>query len=319
MPDDMHSEQSRNHQPRLGLALGGGVGRGWTHIGVIHALQEAGLSPNVIAGTSIGAVVGGCYAAGELDALEEWARELTPLRVVRLMDFRMRQPGVIGGKRLEDRLRQQLGSTRIEELHTRFAALCTDLLTGHEVWRNRGDMVEAIKASYALPGVFPPVPYRHRLLIDGGLVNPVPVSACRALGADVVVAVSLNTDMLGQARKQNNQLPVIPGLELLDNGVSNSSSWANVARRLLPWDTSVPSLFSIMFSTLQIVADRLSRARLAADPPDVLLAPPLQDIGLLEFHRADEQIEIGRQIAKDQLEEIRMALQFAGDLAGRIS
>ncbi len=319
MPDDMHSEQSRNHQPRLGLALGGGVGRGWTHIGVIHGLQEAGLNPNVVAGTSIGAVVGGCYAAGELAALEEWARELTPLRVVRLMDFRMRQPGVIGGKRLEDRLRQQLGTTRIEELHTRFAALCTDLLTGHEVWRNRGDMVEAIKASYALPGVFPPVPYRHRLLIDGGLVNPVPVSACRALGADVVVAVSLNTDMLGQARKQNNQLPVIPGLELLDNGVSNGSSWANVARRLLPWDTSVPSLFSIMFSTLQIVADRLSRARLAADPPDVLLAPPLQDIGLLEFHRADEQIEIGRQIAKDQLEEIRMALQFAGDLAGRIS
>ncbi|MEM8917144.1 MAG: patatin-like phospholipase family protein [Pseudomonadota bacterium] len=323
MPDHPQPPPT-DHQPRLGLALGGGVGRGWAHIGVINALVNAGLKPDVIAGTSIGAVVGGCYAAGQLTALEEWARQLTPVRVMRLMDFRMRQPSMIGGEKLKERLREQLGDTKIEELDMRFAALCTDLLTGHEVWRNRGDLAEAVRASYALPGVFPPVPYRHRLLIDGGLVNPVPVSACRALGADVVIAVSLNTDMLGQVRKRNDSLATVPGYDVLDEAGALFTGpavnpFTNVAKRLFRSDPNMPSLTNVMFSTLQIVADRMSRARLAADPPDILLAPPLHHIGLVEFHRAEELITIGATAIEERLDDVRRALSDAGQVAGRFS
>lgn len=310
------------HPPRLGLALGGGVGRGWTHIGVIHALVEAGLKPDIIAGTSIGAVVGGCYAAGKLDALEEWARGLTPMSVMRLMDFRLRQPGMIGGARLQRRLRDNLGDIRVEDLPLPFAAISADLLTGHEVWRNQGDLVDALRASYALPGIFPPIPYRHRMLIDGGIVNPVPVSACRALGADVVVAVSLLTDMAGQSRRQSMNGPGTPGNEMPDQMSSLEKAaplggLGGMVNRIFRRDSSLPSLFSVMFSTLQIVTERMSRARLAADPPDVLLLPPLGHITMVEFHRAEEQIAIGRSVANEAMEDIRLAMAQADEATGR--
>ena len=315
---DETTDTKPQHTPRLGLALGGGVGRGWTHIGVIRALIEAGLKPDVIAGTSIGAVVGGCYAAGKLDALEAWARSLTAIGVMRMMDFRMRQPSMIGGRRLERRLRENLGDARVEALPMPFAAITTDLLTGHEVWRNRGDLVDAIRASYALPGVFPPIPYRHRLLIDGGIVNPVPVSACRALGADVVIAVSLHTDLAGQARRRSQGGKAIPGYEMLDSvgaleKTAPMGAISGIVNRVFRRDPSSPSLFGVMFSTLQIVTERMSRARLAADPPDVLLMPPLGHISMVEFHRAEEMIAIGRHVMRDALDDVHLALEQAGE------
>lgn len=308
------------YRPRLGLALGGGVGRGWTHIGVIHALMEAGLVPDVIAGTSIGAVVGGCHAAGKLEALESWARGLTPIGVMRLLDFGVRQPGMISGKRLQRRLRDTLGDIRVEDLPIPFAAISADVLTGHEVWRNQGDLADAVRASYALPGIFPPIPYRHRLLIDGGLVNPVPVSACRALGADVVVAVSLLTDLAGQARKRGRANERLPNEELLGAvgalDMPARGGIVGMVNRLFRRGSSQPSLFGVMFSTLQIVTERMSRSRLAADPPDVLLMPPLEHISMVEFHRAEEMIAIGRQVAEEAVEDIRVALEQASETTG---
>src|SRR3546814_5477756 len=182
-------------RPRIGLALGSGAARGWAHLGVSRALARHGIEPDVIVGTSIGAVLGGVHLAGKADALEAWARTLTRLRMISYMDFRVRAGGMIGGRHLIDALRQNVGEIRIEELGIPFVAVATDLVTGHEVWLREGDLVNAIRTSFSLPGVFEPVQHQDRWLVDGALVNPVPVSVCRALGVQMVIAVNLNADI----------------------------------------------------------------------------------------------------------------------------
>ena len=187
----------QNTSPPLGLALGGGVARGWAHIGAIRALVEAGIKPDIIAGTSIGALVGGVYLAGKLDILEKWARALNKRRMMSYMDVSWGGSGFMRGERLARVLRHYMGDLAIEDLDQKFAAVTCDLRTGYEVWLQRGAMVPAIRASYALPGAFEPIKIDGRYMIDGALVNPVPVSACRAMGAHMVIAVSLNGDAFG--------------------------------------------------------------------------------------------------------------------------
>ena len=181
----------------LGLALGGGVARGWAHIGAMRALIEAGIKPDIIAGTSIGAIVGAAYLSGKLDVLEKWARSLTHRRMMGYMDVRWGGSGLLRGERIARLLNHYMGHVRIEELDRKFAAVACDLRTGYEVWLQRGPIVPAIRASYALPGAFEPIKVDGRYMIDGALVNPVPVSACRALGAHMVIAISLNGDAFG--------------------------------------------------------------------------------------------------------------------------
>ena len=185
-------------RPMIGLALGGGAARGFAHIGVMRTLAAHGIVPDVIVGTSIGAVVGGCYAKNELDTFEEWARALTLRRVMGYLDVGLHASGLISGGRLAKRLEDSLGATMIDDLPIRFAAIATEFNTGHEIWLTRGRLVEALRASYALPGIFPPVLIGGRWLVDGALVNPVPVSAARALGARLVIAVNLNSDLFGR-------------------------------------------------------------------------------------------------------------------------
>jgi NTE family protein len=185
-----------DHAP-IGLALGGGVARGWAHIGAIRALIEAGIRPDIIAGTSIGAVVGGAYLAGKLDILEKWARSLNRRKMMSYMDVRWGGSGFMRGERLARVLNHYMGDVRIEEFDRKYAAVTCDLRTGYEVWLQQGPIVPAMRASYALPGAFEPVKVDGRFMIDGALVNPVPVSACRALGAHMVIAISLNGDAFG--------------------------------------------------------------------------------------------------------------------------
>ena len=180
---------------KIGLALGGGAARGWSHIGVIRALGDAGIVPDVIAGTSIGAVVGGCFAANRFDAIEDFARSMTARRMFGYFDFNLTGSGLINGQRLSDALEEQLGEQLIEQLQTPFTAVATEIGTGHEVWLGKGRMVEAVRASYAIPGIFKPVRINGRWLFDGALVNPIPVSVCRAMGARYVIAVNLNADL----------------------------------------------------------------------------------------------------------------------------
>ncbi|HIP77221.1 MAG TPA: lysophospholipase, partial [Kiloniellaceae bacterium] len=200
----VNEPQSR---PKIGLALGSGVARGWAHLGVLRALARYGIEPDVVAGTSIGAVVGGIHLAGKADALEAWARSLNKVRMISYIDFRMRNGGMLGGRHLVDAMRHELGGMKIEELTTPFVAVATDLVTGHEVWLRRGDIVDAMRTSFSLPGIFEPMQHDRRWLVDGALVNPVPVSVCRALGAQMVIAVNLNADIIGKERRAGADVP----------------------------------------------------------------------------------------------------------------
>lgn len=281
----------------IGLALGSGIARGWAHIGVLRAMEEMGLRPDIICGTSIGAVVGGVYAANKLQAVEDWALSLSRVRLARYLDVQFGGGGLIAGRRLTGLLDTNLRDMSIEELDRPFVAVATELATGHEVWLQKGQMVDAIRASYALPGVFSPIDVDGRLLVDGALVNPVPVSACRALGARLVIAVNLNTDVFGKSRAFSHNLDGSLDTSTETDGalqLAEASAVNPLARQLFGGSKPHPNMFSVMVSSLAIVQDRLSRSRLAGDPPDVVVAPRVGHIGLLEFHRAEECIAEGR-------------------------
>lgn len=302
-------------RPRIGLALGGGVARGWAHIGVLRALKRYGIEADIVCGASVGALVGGIHLAGKLDALEEWVRDLTRLKIVGYLDLRLRQGGgLISGDRLLAELRLHLGDQRIEELPCPYAAITTDLVTGHEVWLQRGELVDAMRASFSLPGVFPPVLIDGRWLIDGALVNPVPVSACRALGAQMVIAVNLAGDILGKARKPGASVPTAAGFDLLRLVEGETpehrppSGIGALTRRIFRRDYEGPSLFGVMVSSLGIVTDRITRSRLAGDPPDVHIVPRLGHIGLTEFDRAEDCIREGEAAVERVLPELHDAL-----------
>ncbi len=305
---------------KIGLALGGGAARGWAHIGVLKALRELGIVPDIIAGTSIGAVVGGCYAAGHLDSLEGFALELTRRRVFGYLDFNLSGTGLINGQRLVERLDKHLGERAIEDLDVRFTAVATEIGSGHEIWLSRGKLVEAVRASYAIPGIFRPVKVNGRWLFDGALVNPIPVSVCRAFGARYVIAVNLNSDVCGRGT-------IVPHLDAGDAGdldvdepqpVKGKNGVA--VRRLLQRQIfgrgeETPGISTVMVDAFNIVQDRIARSRLAGDPPDALISPRLGGVGLFDFHRAEELVALGaaavRRDAEDLVREI--AIRRGGD------
>ncbi len=267
---------------KIGLALGSGSARGWSHIGIIEGLAELGIVPSVICGSSIGALVGAAYAAGMLEKLREKVLGLTRLNMAMYFHVRFSGRGVVNKKKLQTFLVDCVSKegSLIENLPLRYAAVATEMRTGREYWFRTGPVLDAVWASIALPGLFPPVGFGDKWLLDGGLVNPVPVSVCRALGADTVIAVNLNGDVLGRhMRKQ--------GKSGLENSSFDPSSHADSGK--------VPSLFGTVASAVDIVQDRITRSRMAGDPPDILLAPRLGHIGLLDFHKAEESIREGRE------------------------
>jgi len=308
----------------IGLALGGGVARGWAHIGAMRALIEAGIRPDIIAGTSIGAIVGGAYLAGKLDVLEKWARSLNRRKMMSYMDVRWGGSGFIRGERLARVLNHYMGDVNIEDLDRKFAAVTCDLRTGYEVWLQRGPIVPAVRASYALPGAFEPVEVDGRFMIDGALVNPVPVSACRALGAHMVIAISLNGDAFGPMGSSHE-------IDMSDDDVdfdhadpfelaSQSLNKLRPDRLLLKSMVGnvkpgkSPKIGSVMMGTLNIVMDRISRSRLAGDPPDVFVAPRIGHIGMLEFTKAEELIERGYAAMQHEIPLIRSVLDVLSQM-----
>ncbi|HEY0521969.1 MAG TPA: patatin-like phospholipase family protein [Stellaceae bacterium] len=294
----------------IGLALGSGVARGWAHIGALRALERSGIKPEIVCGTSIGALVGATYLAGRLGELEDWARRLNKLRLSRLFDFQFGRGGLIAGRRIVDAFPQEFRNQLIEELPARFACVATELGTGHEVWLQRGNLVDALRASYALPGVFAPVRIDGRWLLDGALVNPVPVSVCRALGSRLVIAVNLNADAFGGGMVETEDEIGLGEGQAAIAGRLNGLPGAAVIRQLFSRRNSdEPSLFSVMASSLNIVQDRLTRSRLAGDPPDVTIAPKLGNIGLMEFDRAEESIAAGEQAVEAALPALKDAMR----------
>ncbi|MCJ8148937.1 patatin-like phospholipase family protein [Shinella sp. H4-D48] len=279
---------------KIALALGGGAARGWAHIGVLRALEEEGIEVGMIAGTSIGALVGGCYLAGKLDELESFARSLTMRRIASLLDFTIRGSGLFGGMRLTKRMQEHLENLAIEDLDRPFVAVATEVNSGHEVWINGGSLITALRASYALPGIFEPIKCNNRTLVDGALVNPVPVSVCRAYEEPLVVAVNLNYDLYGRSAV-----------------IKHSASQQKIDENRQEDSAARLGLTGVMVQSFNIIQDRISRARLAGDPPDLALHPKLSDIGLSEFHRAGEAIDRGYQEAKARIAEIQRMQEVA--------
>ena len=296
---------------KIGLALGAGSARGWAHIGVLRALTEAGIEPDIVAGTSIGAVVGGLHVAGELDALEQFARDLTRRKVLGFLDFNFSGSGLIHGQRLRDVLDERLKGVQIETLSKRFVAVATEIGTGHETWLGRGYLVDALRASYALPGIFKPVDIEGRWLFDGALVNPIPVSVCRALGARYVIAVNVNSDaghgtVVTDLEALPLPLPALPPPE--DRGLFARNGRAvkkMLQRQFFGRPDNGPGISTAMLQAFNIVQDRIARSRLAGDPPDIMLLPRLPQVGLFEFHRAEEMIECGAAAVQRDVEQIK--------------
>ena len=300
------ADETVSKRPTIALALGGGAARGFAHIGVIRTLVAKGFKPDIIAGTSIGAVVGGCYAAGKLDEIEQWARSLTRRRLFGYLDVSLGGLGLISGSRLFESLTEAVGDVKIEDLPLRFAAIATEIGTGHEIWLTRGRLSEALRASYALPGIFPAVQVGDRWLMDGALVNPVPVSAARALGARIVIAVNVNTDLFGRGTtiQDYGAAESAPPIEeeAVSRGVLGLFGAEKNARRRFFGTAGRPGLSNVMVEAFNVMQDRITRARLAGDPPDVMISPRIGRIGLFEFHRAEEAIEIGAEATEKALQ-----------------
>lgn len=307
MDDQVHMSAP----PRIGLALGSGLARGFAHLGVVRALKRHGIEPTIISGTSMGALVGGAYLANRLDAVEEWAYTLTKFKVLSYLDFRVKSSGgLIGGERLMKLMLDNFGQVRVEDLPSPFIAITADLVTGHEVWLRKGRLVDVMRASFSLPGIFPPMYMNNRWLIDGALVNPVPVSACTAAGARMTIAVNVSGDIIGKARRPGDSIPTVAGFDLLNfegpqqlEEVKKQGLIQRVFRR----EANSPSIFGVMVSALNIVQDRLARSRLAGDPPDVLIVPRIGHIGLMEFDRAEELIAEGEAAVERAMPDIKAA------------
>lgn len=267
--------------PRVGLALGSGSARGWAHIGVIRALEQAGVRLDLVCGTSIGSLVGAAYAAGELDRLEQWALSLRPGEVIRFLDVSLAR-GLVKGERIMGFFQRNFRDRPLEELSMPFGAVATSLENGAEVWLRRGSTLDAVRASIAIPGLLAPVQHEGSVLVDGGLVNPVPVSLARAMGAEFVIAVDLNSDLTGRHLRARPQRG----------------------------DVTMPPPPLVLGSAINIMQVRITRSRLAGEPPDLLVTPRLAHFGLLDYHRAEEGIEEGRRA----VERVASALSDAGPL-----
>ncbi len=292
---------------KIGLVLGGGSARGWAHIGVIRALTEEGIRPDIVCGSSVGALVGAVYVEDRLDDFEDWVRSLSWKAVLTLLDPGWRG-GLLSGLKLFESLSGRFIRKSFDELEIPFGVVATDLWTGREVWLREGKVADAIRASVAMPGLFKPVWREDRFLVDGAVVNPVPVSLARAMGADIVIAVDLGSDLLGR--------PLAP------EPAGHPGWWSRLVRSKdalveathLP---PMPSMVGVVNTAINVMQVRIARSRLAGEPADVLIAPRLGRLGLLDYHKGGIAIEEGHAAVQRMLPMLRQALampELPGDV-----
>ncbi len=288
-------------KPRLAIALGSGSARGWAHIGVLRTLQQAGIAPDIVCGTSIGAFVGAVYASGKLDPLESWVRGLKRRDIFGFFDVTLEAGGLIKGEKLLGYTSRTFLGATFADLDRPFACVATDLASGREVWLREGRIIDAVRASVALPGLLAPHLLDERYLVDGGLVNPVPVSLCRALGADLVIAVDLGMDTVSLRPPSPESLAPVPAWrQVMGRWLGRESDGEEVFR---------PSLADVVSNSIAIMQGRISCSRLAGEPADVLITPRLGQLGLLDFHRADQAIVAGQKAAEHMLPLLHSLLE----------
>jgi NTE family protein len=310
-------------KPKVALVLGSGAARGWAHIGVIRELAKMGIRPDIVVGASVGAVVGGAYASGNLDTFEEWIRGLGRVDIIRLLDAKMTGGGFLQGKSLMGAIGKQIGDPKIEDLDIPYACIATELGSGREIWLREGSLLDACRASIALPGMFAPSRTDDgQLLVDGGLVNPVPVSLARAMGGDIVIAVNLNGDLIGRhffvhdPDDDSDDEEAERELAEIEEKDSVVAKWAARMKtgfgvRLDSYISSLrkkespdPGLFDVMAGSIDIMQDRITRSRMAGEPPDIHITPKLSHIGLMDFDRAEESITEGVEATRRKRPEI---------------
>lgn len=303
--------EATTRKPVVGLALGSGSARGWSHIGIIQELEAMGVAPQVVAGTSVGALVGAVYVSGQLAPFAEWLKSLNVREVFRLMDFTL-TGGMVKGEKLFGHIDSHYENPDIESLEKKFVSVATDMQTGREVWMTHGPVLAAARASCALPGVFRPVLYNERWMLDGGLVNPVPVSACRARGADVVIAVNLNAQLVGAHWSSASQEAAHEDAEGDTETTEASGSteqevsfWQKLMGYFESEEGQPPGFFDVIAASVNIMQDRITRSRMAGDPPEISLIPHLEDFAMMDFHRAAEAIDEGRHLVQRHEQEIR--------------
>jgi NTE family protein len=297
---------------KIGLALGAGAARGWAHIGIIRALQDLGVKIDVVAGCSIGAYVGAAFASGKLDELEEWAYSLSEWQVFSLLGIGFRRGGIASGQKVFIKHKEEFCAPTFEEMNIPFTAVATDLYSGKEVVFNKGEVNDAIQASCAIPALFPPVEHNRRWLVDGAVVNPVPVNQCRQLGADFVIAINLSADFRPQL-VEKFEVEHETSQKRTDQFLSKASGgfmkqWFSPDPK--PNKIQAPGIVSVMSGSLEILQARVTRSRLGGDPPDLLIEPQLRDVGLLEFHRAQELSNEGRDAVNRLAKQIQYQLNI---------
>ncbi|MDH4229653.1 MAG: patatin-like phospholipase family protein [Nitrospirota bacterium] len=326
-----------NHNPgvRVGLALGSGAARGWGHIGVIRALEEAGYVPAWVAGTSMGALVGAMYAAGKLDELEDFARSLTPSRVMSYLDLVVPVRGLLQGDKVRDMLRGFLGELSVDRTLIPFCAVSTDLASGREMRLLEGNLVDAVYASIAIPGIFVPATYDGRFLVDGGLSSPVPVEAVRALGAGRIIAVDLNHNggecdwcpprpASGAPARPRAMAPrPAPGANEAAHALALAATQGQhrlklgvLERRYREMETALrertfrwimraprPNVFDVIGSSINMVTIAMTRVTLAKSRPDLVICPALGQFNLWDFHDAAPAIAEGYASTRQALEQ----------------
>jgi len=315
------TEQS-THRPKIGLALGSGSARGLAHIGVIRALKDARIHIDYVAGTSIGAAIGAVYASGKLDSMQDAYLAMDWKKIAYFFDVVFPKSGIIDGKKVTDFMREYVHSDKIEELPLPFKAVATELNSGEEVVLETGDVIDAVRASISVPGMLTPVRRNGRVLVDGGLVNPVPVNVARAMGADIVIAVDINhgivegkapisqeksqpdTDifqslsLLGNERYRSAMERIEKGLQSLDSNPTLIQIRAWLA------EESLPNIFEVLLTSINIMETQITSTRLQIDPPELLIQPPLGSVRFLEFNRAEEIISIGYETTRQQLDRL---------------
>ena len=323
MSDSAHMPSRGKRQPRVALVLGSGAARGWAHIGVIHELANMGIKPDLVVGSSVGAVVGGALASNNLEPFEEWIRGLGRVDIIRLLDAKMTGGGFLQGKSLMGAIGKQIGDPKIEDLDIPYACIATELGSGREIWLREGSLLDACRASIALPGMFAPSRTDDgQLLVDGGLVNPVPVSLARAMGGDIVIAVNLNGDLIGRhffvhdPDDDSDDEEAERELAEIEEKDSVVAKWAARMKtgfgvRLDSYISSLrkkespdPGLFDVMAGSIDIMQDRITRSRMAGEPPDIHITPRLSHIGLMDFDRAEESITEGVEATRRKRPEI---------------
>ncbi|WP_223789130.1 patatin-like phospholipase family protein [Marinicella meishanensis] len=304
---------------KIGLALGSGSARGMSHIGVIKALHALGIEPDVVAGCSVGALVGASYATDNLEKLEDWALSMNESKIRQFLSFNINASGFVNAVKLQKLFEHTIGleSLTFKDMQKPFGAVATDLSSGKEVWLREGSVHDALWSSMAFPGLFPSVLLDQRWLVDGGLVNPVPVTLCRALGADKVIAVNLNADIINSYEViEEDEAPEHPAnaIQADDDDPSlweKTKSGFKKAFKMISADGSTvkePKSLDVISNSIHIMSSHLTRSRLAGEPPDVLLQPRLSDVGLLHLHKSKACIEEGQACVERLAEEIKFRM-----------